>query len=68
MRRHPGHPHDAQVTFIVHIDEVLDEAGLNLSKFTKALQWLAPVRPSSYRNVSRKLAERVAAMEQSTAN
>lgn len=55
------------VPFSLHnIDEVLDEAGLNLSKFTKAMQWLAPVRPSSYRNVSRKLAERVAAMEQST--
>ncbi|MBD0863088.1 NAD(P)/FAD-dependent oxidoreductase [Gordonia sp. zg691] len=57
------------VPFSLHnIDEVLDEAGLNLGKFTRALQWLAPVSPWSYRKVSRRLARRIASLEQPRAD
>jgi dimethylaniline monooxygenase (N-oxide forming) len=48
------------VPFSMHnIDETLDEIGLNVSKATKAMQWLLPVRPSSYRKVATKLAKRL---------
>lgn len=50
------------VPFSMHnIDEVLGEVGLDVGRATKALQWLVPVRPSSYRRVTRRLARRVAA-------
>lgn len=50
------------VPFSMHnIDEVLGEVGLDVGRATKALQWLVPVRPSSYRRVTRRLVRRVAA-------
>jgi dimethylaniline monooxygenase (N-oxide forming) len=50
------------VPFSMHnIDEVLGEVGLDVGRTTKALQWLVPVRPSSYRRVTRRLVRRVAA-------
>ncbi|MGV9672072.1 flavin-containing monooxygenase [Gordonia sp. NPDC003504] len=50
------------VPFSLHnIDELLDEADLNLGAVTRAMQWLLPVRPSSYRKVTRKLGKRIAA-------
>jgi dimethylaniline monooxygenase (N-oxide forming) len=49
------------VPFSMHnIDETLDEVGLNVGRWTKAMQWLLPVKPSSYRKVTTKLAKRVA--------
>ncbi|TQK71873.1 NAD(P)/FAD-dependent oxidoreductase [Nocardioides sp. SLBN-35] len=49
------------VPFSMHnIDEVLGEVGLDVGRATKAVQWLLPVRPSSYRKVAQRLARRVA--------
>lgn len=58
--------HSARGTFVVpfsvhNIDEVLDDVGLNVSPFTKVMQWLLPVRPGAYKKVTAKLAGRVAA-------
>jgi hypothetical protein len=48
------------VPFSMHnIDEVLGEVGLDVGRATKAVQWLLPVRPSSYRRVARRLQRRV---------
>ncbi|MBM7519751.1 flavin-containing monooxygenase [Nocardioides nitrophenolicus] len=48
------------VPFSMHnIDEVLAEVGLDVGRGTKALQWLLPVRPASYRRITRRLARRV---------
>lgn len=50
------------VPFSMHnIDEVLGEVGLDIGRATKALQWLVPVRPSSYRRVTQRLVRRVTA-------
>ncbi len=50
------------VPFSLHnIDEVLGEVGLDVGRATKAMQWLMPVRPSSYRNVTSRLVRRVRA-------
>ncbi|MGW0037564.1 flavin-containing monooxygenase [Gordonia sp. NPDC003376] len=50
------------VPFSLHnIDEVLDEADLNVGPLTRFGQWITPVRPSSYRRVTAKLRKRIAA-------
>lgn len=47
------------IPFSMHnIDEMLDDLGLNVGKATKAMQWLLPVNPRSYRNVAKKLQAR----------
>ena len=49
------------VPFSMHnVDEVLGEVGLDVGRATKALQWLLPVRPASYRRVGRRLVRRAA--------
>jgi hypothetical protein len=49
-----------------NIDEILDDLGLNVGKTTKALQWLVPVNPQSYRNVTKKLKKRRVTPEPAT--
>lgn len=52
------------VPFSLHnIDEVLHDVGLDVSRPRKALQWLLPVRPSSYRRIPRDLERRCAATD-----
>ncbi len=41
-----------------HVDEVLDEIGLNVGPGTRFLQWLLPARPSSYRHAAQELKRR----------
>jgi dimethylaniline monooxygenase (N-oxide forming) len=41
----------------------IDEIGLNISKATRAAQWLLPVRPASYRKAAIRLAKRLDAQE-----
>ncbi|WP_340538848.1 flavin-containing monooxygenase [Nocardioides sp. GXZ039] len=49
------------VPFSMHnIDEVLQEVGLDIGRRTRARQWLLPVSPSSYRQVTPRLARRIA--------
>lgn len=48
------------IPFSMHnIDEMLDDLGVNIGKATKALQWLLPVNPKSYRNITKKLKKRL---------
>ncbi|MBM0278981.1 flavin-containing monooxygenase [Micromonospora tarensis] len=56
------------IPFSMHnIDEVLDELGLNLGPLTRARQWLFPVDPRSYREVTarmiRRTTERLSAID-----
>lgn len=47
------------IPFSMHnIDEVLDEIGLNVGPLTRAMQWLGPVRPQSYRRVTPTMVKR----------
>jgi len=47
------------IPFSMHnIDEVLGDLDLNVGPLTRALQWLGPVNPASYRQVSRRLQQR----------
>ena len=39
-------------------DETLEEMGLNVGPVTRALQWLLPPRPGSYRKVTSRLLAR----------
>ncbi len=49
------------IPFSMHnIDEVLDDLDLNVGKGTKAVQWLGPINPNSYRKVTSKLRSRIA--------
>jgi cation diffusion facilitator CzcD-associated flavoprotein CzcO len=48
------------IPFSMHqIDETLDEAGVNVSPTTRAVQWLLPIDPSVYKNVVPRLKERI---------
>ena len=49
-----------------HVDEVLDEIGLNVGPGTRLLQWLLPARPSSYRHAARELKRRHSVTEERT--
>ncbi|MFF4052831.1 hypothetical protein ACFYZ5_39945 [Streptomyces chartreusis] len=42
-----------------NVDEVLDDLGLNISPLIRAVHWLKPVDLGAYRNVTRKLIERL---------
>ena len=44
-----------------NVDEVLNDLGLNIGRFTRARQWLEPVNPAAYRRVAIKLQRRLAA-------
>jgi len=47
------------IPFSVHnIDEVLEEIGLNVGPVTRAMQWLGPINPSSYKRVTKKFLDR----------
>jgi len=42
--------------FSIHnIDEMLDDLGLNVGRTARALQWVLPIRPKSYRKIARRL-------------
>lgn len=48
------------VPFSIHtIDEILDEAKLNISKSSKLLQWVLPINPTYYQGLSYKLANQL---------
>ncbi len=50
------------IPFSLHnVDEVLDDLGLNIPRRVRAIHWLGPVTPRSYRNVAPALAKRLAA-------
>jgi cation diffusion facilitator CzcD-associated flavoprotein CzcO len=54
------------IPFSMHnIDEVLDELGLNVGGLTRALQWLLPVDPGSYRSVTPRMLQRTGAPDRS---
>jgi dimethylaniline monooxygenase (N-oxide forming) len=54
------------IPFSMHnIDEVLDELGLNVGGLTRALQWLLPVDPGSYRSVTTRMLQRTGAADRS---
>lgn len=42
-----------------HIDEVLDEVGVNVGPLTRLRQWLLPAAPSAYRASTKKLHKRL---------
>lgn len=47
------------IPFSMHnVDEMLDEMGLNVSRFTRFKQWLAPTKASDYQPVTRALLKR----------
>jgi len=47
------------IPFSMHnIDETLDEMGLNVGPLTRALQWLLPPNPGSYRKITSRLLAR----------
>ncbi|MEH1168697.1 NAD(P)/FAD-dependent oxidoreductase [Micromonospora sp. CPCC 205539] len=49
------------IPFSMHnIDEVLDDLGLNVGRLTRVRQWLLPVSPRSYRNVTARMIRRTA--------
>jgi cation diffusion facilitator CzcD-associated flavoprotein CzcO len=49
------------IPFSLHnVDEVLDDLGLNLGRGTRVKQWLNPVDPAAYREVTGRLVERLA--------
>ncbi|GAA1879956.1 flavin-containing monooxygenase [Williamsia serinedens] len=48
------------IPFSMHnIDEVLADLGLDVGRGTKMMQWLAPVKPGSYKSVTAKLRKRL---------
>ncbi|MBT0567564.1 NAD(P)/FAD-dependent oxidoreductase [Williamsia sp. CHRR-6] len=48
------------IPFSMHnIDEVLSDLDLNVGPATRALQWLGPINPGSYKKVARKLNKRL---------
>lgn len=50
------------IPFSMHnIDEVLGDVGLDVSKRTKAAQWLLPINPKAYASVTPRLVEKLAA-------
>jgi len=52
------------IPFSVHnIDEVLEDIGFNVSALTRAKQWLMPIDPGSYQNVTTRLLERQQALQ-----
>lgn len=61
-RTHGHHARGTNVIpFSMHsIDETLDELGLNVGPFSRAAQWLIPVRPQAYRQVTSSLLRRAA--------
>lgn len=60
QRTRGRHAHGTNIIpFSMHnIDEVLDDLRLNLGWATKLRQWLLPIDPGSYRNVTRELKKR----------
>lgn len=52
----------AVVPFSMHtIDEALSDVGIDVPRRVKAMQWLLPPRPKSYRSITPKLARRLRA-------
>lgn len=50
------------IPFSMHnIDEVLGDVGLDVSKRTKAAQWLLPINPKAYASITPRLVEKLAA-------
>ncbi len=50
------------IPFSMHnVDEVLDDLELNISRRTRAVHWLGPIKPSAYRKVTPKLTRRIEA-------
>lgn len=50
------------IPFSMHnVDEVLSDVGLDVSKATKAKQWLLPPKPADYRHITPTLVKRIAA-------
>jgi cation diffusion facilitator CzcD-associated flavoprotein CzcO len=44
--------------FSIHnIDEMLNDLGLDVGRTARALQWVRPIRPKSYRRITRQLLE-----------
>lgn len=55
------------IPFSMHnIDEILNDLGLNVSRRTRAMQWLLPVDPSDYRDVGAKLRQRLRAAQRAS--
>lgn len=51
------------IPFSMHnIDEVLSDVGIDVPRRVKALQWLLPPKPGSYRSITPKLARRLGVM------
>ncbi|MGH3349092.1 MAG: flavin-containing monooxygenase [Nocardioides sp.] len=49
------------IPFSMHnIDEVLDDVGLDVSRPTRALQWLLPINPKAYASITPRLVQKVA--------
>jgi cation diffusion facilitator CzcD-associated flavoprotein CzcO len=57
------HCHGTKVIpFSMHnVDEILDDVGLNVARHVRAKQWLGPVDPRAYRQVIRRLEQRLGA-------
>lgn len=50
------------IPFSMHnVDEVLSDVGLDVSRATKAKQWLVPIKPADYRKITPTLARRLRA-------
>jgi cation diffusion facilitator CzcD-associated flavoprotein CzcO len=53
------------VPFSMHtIDEVLDEANVNIGMLTRLMQWVFPIRPTSYAGLSQTLGQQLKSHEQ----
>jgi cation diffusion facilitator CzcD-associated flavoprotein CzcO len=55
------HSHGTKIIpFSMHnVDEVLNDVGLNVGRFTRFQQWLGPINPRAYRKVTDRLASRL---------
>lgn len=48
------------VPFSLHsIDDILDDVGINVTQWARFRQWLLPVRPADYTNLSREMHRRI---------
>lgn len=59
------HAHGGSVIpFSMHsIDEMLNDIGLDISRFTRLRQWLLPIAPTAYRSLEKRLLERRGTLE-----